>query len=97
MLLFAITIGFAMGGFMPLRPPILREYFGTKNFGTIFGLTSVFITIGAVVSPPLVGLVFDTLGVYGPAWLVLSGLAMVGAIIMLTLPTASQKLTPVTS
>jgi MFS family permease len=95
MLLFAITIGFGMGGFMPLRPPIIREYFGTKNFGTIFGLTSVFITIGVVVSPPLVGWVFDTLGVYDPAWLVLGFLALAGAIIMLTIPPTVRKSGPV--
>lgn len=89
-LLFAITLGFGMGGFMPLRPPIIREYFGTQNFGTIFGLTSIFITIGAVVSPPVVGWVFDTWGAYGPAWLTLGSLAIIGALIMLFLPASSK-------
>lgn len=88
-LLFAVTFGFGVGGFAPLRAPILREYFGTKNFGTIFGLTSLFLTVGLVASPPLAGWLFDTVGVYGPIWLILSGIAMMGVIVILTLPPAS--------
>ncbi len=90
-LLFAIIFGFGVGGFLPTRPPILREYFGTKNFGVIFGLTSVFITIGTIVAPPLAGLAFDTLGTYKPAWLVLSLLSIVGAGIILATPSAPGK------
>lgn len=92
MLLFAITYGFGIGGFMPIRPPILREYFGTKNFGTIFGLTSIFITIGIITGPPVAGWVFDTLGVYGSIWLIFSGIAAAGAILVLAIPRASTKL-----
>lgn len=95
-LVFAITLGFGMGGFMPIRPPIIREYFGTQSFGTIFGLTSIFITIGAVASPPLAGWVYDTLGTYNPMWLILGGLAMVGAIVMLIIPpTHKQSESPI--
>lgn len=90
-LLFAIAFGCGMGGFMPLRPPLLREYFGTRNFGTIFGLTSIFTTIGIISSPPLAGWVYDTLGVYDPVWLVLGGLAMAGAIIIAVMPSPSSK------
>ena len=88
-ILFAISLGCGLGGFMPLRPPLIREYFGVKNFGTIFGLTSIFITIGAVASPPIAGWVFDTWGTYDPAWVTLGSLALVGALIMLFLPDPS--------
>ncbi len=94
MLLFAITFGFGIGGFLPLRPPILREYFGTKNFGAILGLTSISTTIGGIISPPLAGYVFDVLGVYDPIWLILSGTTMMGAIVVLATPPASRKLKP---
>jgi MFS family permease len=88
-LLFAVMLGMGMGGFMPIRSPIIREYFGTQNFGTILGLTSIFITIGAVVSPTVTGWVYDTWGTYYLAWLGLGSLAMLGALIMLLLPAAS--------
>jgi MFS family permease len=96
-LAFAITLGFGMGGFMPLRPPIIREYFGTQSFGTIFGLTSIFITIGAITSPPIAGWVYDTLGTYDPIWLLLGGLTMVGATVMLILPPAQIQSKPPTT
>ena len=37
----------------------------------------------------MAGWVFDTLGVYDPIWLILSGVAMLGAIVILNLPSAS--------
>ena len=83
---FAVIFGLGVGGMTPLRIPMVRDYFGIKRFGTIFGSIGVFSMIGAVVSPPLAGWVFDTLGVYDPVWLVLSGVAMLGAIIFATMP-----------
>ena len=87
---FVIVYGAGFGAQMSLRPPIMREYFGSKKFGAIFGLGSIFITIGAISTPPLAGWVFDTRGVYDPIWLVLSGVCMLGAILILTLPRASS-------
>jgi len=87
-ILFIIFFSFGLSGILSLRPPILREYFGTKNFGTIYGLAHVFVTIGTVVSPPLAGWIFDTRGVYDPVWLILGVVCMLGVILMLTLPSA---------
>jgi MFS family permease len=94
---FIIVYGAGFGAQLSLRPPIMREYFGSKKFGSIFGLGSIFITIGAISTPPLAGWVFDTRGVYDPIWLVLSGVCMLGVILILTLPRASKKLKPVGS
>ncbi|HEY86439.1 MAG TPA: MFS transporter, partial [Dehalococcoidia bacterium] len=94
---FVIVYGFVVGAYISLMPPIIREYFGTKKFGTIFGLTSIFITIGAITAPPLAGWVFDTRGVYDPVWLIFSGVCVLGAILMLTIPQASKSLKPATS
>jgi len=90
-ILSAIIIGLGLGGFIPLRMHFLREYFGTKNFGAIFGSISIFITIGLISGPPVAGWVFDTFGDYGPIWLIFSGIAMMGAILMLTTPPAIRK------
>ena len=88
---FVIIYGLGFGQLVSLMPPITREYFGTRNFGTIFGLISIFVTIGAIVTPPLAGWVFDTRGVYDPVWLIFSGICMLGAILMLTLPRAAKE------
>jgi len=89
--LFAIIFGVGFGAFMPVRLPLLREYFGTKNFGAILGMTSIFMTVGISTGAPVAGWVYDTFGTYGPIWLILSGVAMLGAILMLTLPSVSRK------
>ncbi len=86
MIVFAVIFGLGLGGFMPVRVPIYRDYFGTRSFATIFGLLNVFNTIGMVTGPPLAGWVFDTRGDYGPVWLILSVIAMAGAVIVLFLP-----------
>jgi len=91
-LLFAITFGIAGAGFVALRPPIVREYFGSKNFGTIYGLWAGFTMLGSVIGPPVAGWVFDTFGVYAPVWLVMSGLTLIGTILLLIMPSASGKL-----
>ncbi|MFC2034878.1 MFS transporter [Chloroflexota bacterium] len=84
--LFVVFFGFGLGGLLPIRAPIIREYFGTKNFGTIFGITFVFLTLGTIISPPIAGWVYDVRGVYDPYWLILGGIAMVAAVSMLTMP-----------
>jgi len=88
---FAIFYGIGYGQLVSLMPPTIREYFGTKNFGTIFGLISILVTMGAVATPPLTGWVFDTRGVYDPIWLIFSGTCMLGAILVLTLPQVSKN------
>jgi len=89
---FVMFFGLGSGGMTAPRTPILREYFGTKSFGAIFGLTSIFFTVGMVVSPPLAGWVFDSLGSYQPVWLALSGTTLAGVVIMITAPQAHKGL-----
>jgi sugar phosphate permease len=88
--LFVIFFALGAGGMMSPRAPIIREYFGTKNFGVIFGLTSVFTTMGLVASPPIIGWVFDTQGAYQPAWLVLCAITLGGCILMISAPQACK-------
>jgi MFS family permease len=90
-LLFAIVYGLGLSGVVVLRPPILREYFGTGNFGTIFGLSSIFSTIAGLLSPIAVGLILTKYGNYGAIWLGLVGLSVVGVIAILTIPRPSPR------
>jgi sugar phosphate permease len=85
---FVVVFGLGMGGPTTLRTPVVKEYFGTRNFGTIYGLINVFNTIGLMLYPPVAGWVYDTLGVYDPIWLVFGGASMLGVIFMLTLPSS---------
>ena len=75
---FAVIYGVGAAGAMPLRTPIIREYFGVKRFGTIFGLLAFFLTIGSAAGAPVAGWVYDTQGVYNPIWYIYAGLSVVG-------------------
>ncbi len=63
LLIYSLSYGTA-----PLRPVILADYFGRKNFGSILGLLALTTTLGGVASPVIAGWVFDTLGSYRVAW-----------------------------
>ncbi|MFC1987948.1 MFS transporter [Chloroflexota bacterium] len=92
-----LVIGLGLAGSGPLKTPTIREYFGTKNFGTILGFIKTFSMVGLLIFNPLAGWVFDTRGTYSPIWFIYAGLAMIGTILMLTAPTASRKPSSVVS
>jgi MFS family permease len=91
-MLFAINYGIGLSGIMVLRPPILAEYFGTKNFGTIFALEGIFITLAGIASQPLAGWVFDTYQSYRPLWLGFAIFGLVALIVILTIPAPKRTL-----
>ncbi len=95
-LLFAIVYGFGISGVYVLRAPVLTEYFGTRNFGTIFGVVSIFVTVATVASPPLAGWVYDTYHDYRIWWLALLASGVLALIVILTMPAAKKRTEPVT-
>ena len=88
--IFAIIHGFAAGGSTTIRTPVVRDYFGAGNFGKIFGLMAIFVTLGVVAGAPIAGLVYDTRGVYFPIWLIYAGINFVASVLVLVLPDAPK-------
>lgn len=84
-IVFSVIYGIGVGGAMTLRTPIIREYFGVKRFGTIFGILALFLTFGTAIGPPVAGWVFDTRGEYFPIWYILAGLTAIGTVMMITI------------
>lgn len=87
---FVAVFGLGLAG-MSIRTPLVREYFGTKNFGTIYGLIAVFGMIGLLVYPPVAGWVYDSFGTYKPIWLVFGGGSIIGVILALTTPSSRSQ------
>lgn len=83
---FAIVYGLGLGGVSALRPVIQAEYFGTKNFGAIFGVISIFTTVAQVTSAPLAGFMIDNYHNYNTVWIILIALAVLGVLLLLTIP-----------
>ena len=82
-LLFLLLFPAALGGTVPLRAAIIREYFGTTAFGKLIGMLFGVGAIGAVIGPTAAGWSFDNLGGYQPGWLVLAGTSVFAIVLVL--------------
>ncbi len=78
----ALLIGLCFGGFLAVYPPTTADLFGTKNFGTNYGLVSVGYGTGCFIGPWLGGTIFDITGSYFVAFAIAGVLALVGAIVV---------------
>ena len=63
----SVVFGLAYGGVMPLYAVLVRDYFGARLMGTMFGAVSMFASLGMALGPWAGGFVLDTYGSY--AWL----------------------------
>ena len=62
--LLAIVFGIAYGGVMPLYAVLVRDTFGPRIMGTMFGAVTMFASLGMALGPGAGGFVFDTWGNY---------------------------------
>jgi MFS family permease len=65
----SLIFGFAYGGVMPLYAVLVRDFFGPRIMGTMFGAVSMFASLGMALGPWAGGYVLDNYGSY--AWLYL--------------------------
>lgn len=63
----SVVFGLAYGGVMPLYAVLVREFFGARIMGTVFGAVSAFASLGMALGPWAGGYVFDTF--HGYTWL----------------------------
>jgi MFS family permease len=70
----ALVFGFAYGGVMPLYAVLIREYFGARNMGAIFGAVSTVATLGMALGPVTGGWLYDGFGSYG--WMFIASSAI---------------------
>ncbi|MFC1902028.1 MFS transporter [Chloroflexota bacterium] len=83
---FIILFGIGWGGTATMRVPLLVEYFGRSRFGTILGFIMAMSALGSIVGPLFAGWLFDNLGSYHAAWLILACFTFIATIIMATIP-----------
>ena len=70
----ALVFGFAYGGVMPLYAILVREYFGERIMGTVFGAVAFVSTLGMALGPWAGGWLYDTFGGY--FWLFLGSFGL---------------------
>ena len=69
-----VVFGFAYGGVMPLYAILVREYFGPRIMGTIFGAVGSVSTLGMALGPWIGGRLYDASGSY--FWLFIGSFAI---------------------
>ena len=79
-LAFAVLHGLAWGMRGPLMAAIRADYFGSRAFGTITGLSSMVVMFGMMAGPLVAGIPADRTGSYVPGFTVLALLAALGSL-----------------
>jgi MFS family permease len=75
----SVMFGLAYGGIMPLYATLVREYFGARIMGTVFGAVAMVSILGMAIGPWLGGWIYDNLGNY--FWLYIASSAIgIGAV-----------------
>jgi MFS family permease len=93
----AALFGFSYGGVMPLYAILVREYFGARIMGTMFGAVAMVSTIGMAIGPWGGGRLYDAFGGYFWLYMGSFGIGLGAVAIALTtrppvrLPTALAR------
>jgi MFS family permease len=83
-----IFLGIGLGGLIPLRPTLQIQFFGMTSFALIQGLLMTFLTVGSIFAPLFAGWMYDAMGSYRIAWVVL---AIVSAVALPLIMACSSK------
>jgi MFS family permease len=88
----SVVFGLAYGGVMPLYAVLVREFFGARIMGTVFGAVSAFASLGMALGPWAGGFVFDTFNGY--VWLHAGSFAIGLAAVAIALSFPSKQRQP---
>ncbi|HET8986793.1 MAG TPA: MFS transporter [Trueperaceae bacterium] len=72
LIIAAVIHGLSWGLRGPLMSAMRADYFGRASFAMIMGASSLIVTLGSVSGPLLAGILVDTTGEYGLAFLILA-------------------------
>ena len=76
-----IFYGIGVGAPVALVPMLMAESFGLKTFGTLAGLVGIFGMLGTATGPMFAGRIFDVSGAYTTAFVMMSILLMIAAVL----------------
>jgi OFA family oxalate/formate antiporter-like MFS transporter len=79
--IFGILAGFNHGACMVLYVAEVAQHYGAERMGSIYSTLFLSTCVAAVISPPVAGKIFDTVGSYTPVF-IFWGLIMLGCIFL---------------
>jgi MFS family permease len=77
-----VIYSLAYGGLASLQEPIRADYFGTRHFATIHGMSRSVTTAGTFMGPIVAGFFYDLTKSYAIAFTVFSGVALLATLCM---------------
>ena len=81
--LFGFCFGFSYGGWIPIFPSLLKDFFGKKHVGQIFGVFGTGFSISAIIGPPLAGFLVDEFNTYNYGFYICIVACLVAAVLAL--------------
>src|SRR5262249_29937373 len=95
LVVFALTLGASYGGFVALSPAVLADLFGVARLGTVMGILYTSGGVGALVGPPIAGMIGDHTGSYrwAIAYSLVGAIASWGVLLPLARHTGSPQKT----
>jgi len=85
MVVFALVMGAGYGGYVALSPAVIAHLFGPHRMGTVLGALYTSGGFGAMVGPPLVGMIIDRTGSYRIAIAAAFTIAMIAYALLIPL------------
>jgi len=76
---FAVIHGISWGGRGPLMVALRADYFGTRAFGMIMGISSLVVMFGMMGGPIIGGVLADIYGNFETAFAIIAGVSLLGA------------------
>ena len=74
--IFAVAFGLAAPIATVMPSYMIGHMFGNLDYGTIYGIMNIFITLGMAAAMPIAGVVFDKTGSMVPTWYIFMGIAV---------------------
>jgi MFS family permease len=78
--IYVVLFGIGYGGIIVVASAAFLNYFGTKSYAQIMGISMPVGTVLGILSPLLVGGIKDATGSYVPAFVMMVGVAVAGAL-----------------
>jgi predicted MFS family arabinose efflux permease len=80
-LIAMFVVGLATGAELDIVPFALRQAFGMRSYGKLFGVVFALYQLGPVFGAPLMGASFDRMGSYKPMLAIFSVLSFIAAVL----------------
>ena len=80
-----VVLWLCLGGWLAIAPTSTATFFGTKNYARNYGVVFFAYGLGAILANIISGQSVDLFGSYDTAFMIVAGLAVVGAVLSFTL------------